>query len=162
MCEWVFVNGSINIDIYRRMYLLCKCWCIYVCTLIYTYVYVCTWVYTYVSVCSGGYWVYIYIYLYVLVACHGISDLFGEIQTSCRRPGPDPNYVVVDPTHRRFEDRCIGWSVDQCQFMQWRPDGDSVPKPRHFMWVFVLVYLSLMICFTCCLYHFMWLFVILY
>ena len=74
----------------------------YVCACLFMYVY------AYMFVCTCGCLACIYNYLYVLVACHSILDLFGEIRTSCRRPGPDPNYVVVDPTHRRFEDRCIG------------------------------------------------------
>ena len=82
----------------------------------------------------------IYIYLYVLVACYSISDLFGEIWTQLQeirtRFG---SVLVVDPIHRRFEDRSMGWSVDQYQFMQWRPDGDSVSKSHHFKWVFVLM-----------------------
>jgi len=44
--------------------------------------------------------------------------------------------LVVDPIHRQFEDRSIGRSEDQYWFVQWRPDGYSVPKLRHFMWVF--------------------------
>ena len=77
----------------------------YVCVYLYMYVYVG------VHVCVGVLRSVSSMHLYLFmcsVACHSILDLFGEIQTSCRRPGPDPNYVVVDPTHRRFEDRCIG------------------------------------------------------
>ena len=50
---------------------------------------------------------------------------------------------VIDPIHWRFEDRSMRWSSDPYRFVQWRPDGDSVRKPRHFMWVFALVPLSL-------------------
>ena len=32
---------------------------------------------------------------------------------------------VVDPTHRRFKDWSMGWSVDEYRFVQWRPDSDS-------------------------------------
>ena len=46
-------------------------------------------VYTYVSVCSGVCLVYIFIIICMLVTCYSILDLFGEIRTSCRRPGPD-------------------------------------------------------------------------
>ena len=73
--------------------------------------------------------------------------------------------LVVDPIHRRFEDRSMGWSVDQYQFVQWRLDSDSVSKLRHFMWVFVLVHFLIYRCryaFTCYTYHYMWLSVIFY
>ena len=73
--------------------------------------------------------------------------------------------LVLEPMHRQFEDRFMGWSVDQYRFVQWRPDGDSLPKLRHFMWVFAFVsfsYLPLTVAFTCCSYHFMWFSVIFY
>ena len=68
--------------------------------------------------------------------------------------------LVMHPIHWRFEDRCTGWSRDLYQFMQWRPDDDSVPKLRHFMWVFALVlssYLSLSVVLICYLHYFIWL-----
>jgi len=57
---------------------------------------------------------------------------------------------VMDPIHMQLKDRSMRWSVDQYQFVQWRPDGDSGLKPRHLMWVFALVsfpYFSLSILF---------------
>jgi len=60
--------------------------------------------------------------------------------------------TVVDPTHRRFEDRPMGVFRGSYRFVQWRPDGDSFPKPRHFMWVFALVSFSLFTVLSCVLY----------
>ena len=79
------------------------------------------------------------------------------------RYGRSGYVFVVDLIHRQFEDRSTGWFVDQYQFEQWRPDGDSVPKPRHFMWAFILVHFLIYRCryaFTCYTYHIMWLSVI--
>ena len=73
-----------------------------------------------------------------LVAWFSVSDSLGWSKLSNRRFG----FVsILEPMLRRFKDRSIGWSVNQYRFVQLRPDGDSVLKPRHFMWVFVLVYL---------------------
>ena len=81
--------------------------------------------------------------MYVLVVCYNVSDLFGEIRTQLQETRTRSRFMlIVDPIHRRFEDLSIGWSVDQYRFVQWRPDGNSVPKPRHFMWVFVLMSFS--------------------
>ena len=65
----------------------------YCCVCLYTYVYV----YAYMFVCTCGCLACIYIYLYVLVACYSISDLFGEIRTSYRRPGPDSGSCRCGP-----------------------------------------------------------------
>ena len=91
---------------YRCMYISVYM-CMYAWLLVCTRICMCMWVYTYVSVCSGVCLVYIYIYLYVLVTCYSISDLFGEIRTSCRRPGPD-------------SDSCSLWT---------RYNGDSKTDP---------------------------------
>ena len=74
------------------------------------------------------------------------ADLFGKIRTCYRRFRFVP---VMNLIHRRFEDRSMGWSADSYRFVQWTPDGNSVPKLRHFMWVFVLMlilYLLLLVC----------------
>ena len=74
----------------------------------------CTWVYTYVSVCTCECLACIYDYLYVLVACYSISDLFGEIQTSCRRPRQDSDSYRCGPDTeeiRRSTHRTIRRSV---------------------------------------------------
>jgi len=60
-------------------------------------------------------------------------------------PNPIRIYARYGPINRRFEDRSMGWSVDQCQFVQWRSDSDSVPKSRYFMWVFLVFLLSILI-----------------
>ena len=113
--------------------------CIYVCILVYVYV----WVYTYVYACML--WsVYMYESMFVWV------HVFGCVLQRFRfvRWDPDPIRInaCVDPIHTRFEDRSMRWSVDQYRFVQWRPHDDSVPKPRHFMWVFVIVDLPLSVC----------------
>ena len=109
--------------------------CMCVCVLVH--VCVCRWVYVYsVYIC-------IYISSCVLVAWYSVSDSFGEIQTCYRRFGL---MFVMNPIHWWFKDWSMGWSVDQHLFVQWRPDGDSVPKSRHFMWMFILVYLPLSVC----------------
>jgi len=110
--------------------------------------YVCVYLYMYVGVhvCVGLLGRVFSIHLYLLVCVGCMLQYFGFVQWDLNPASGDPDpiwiRVVVNPTHRRFEDRFIGWSVDQCQFMQWRPDGDSVPKPRHFMWVFILMPIS--------------------
>jgi len=95
-----------------------------------------------------------------------VSDPFGEIRTNLQETQTQSEFVlVVDPIHKQFEDRSIGWSVDQNWFVQWRPDDDSVPKPHHFMCVFFLVHLLIYRCqyaFTYYTYHFMWFSIIFY
>jgi len=49
---------------------------------------------------------------------------------------------VVNPIQGRFKDRFMGWSGDPYQSVWRRSDGDSVPRLRHFMWVFALVSFS--------------------
>ena len=63
----------------------------YVCACLFMYVY------AHMFVCTCGCLACIYNYLYVLVACYSISDLFGEIWTSCRRPGPDSDSCRCRP-----------------------------------------------------------------
>jgi len=75
----------------------------------------------------------------VMLLLQGDPDPFGEIWTHYRRFGLE---LVMDPMHWRFENRPMGWSVDQYRFVQWRPEGDSVTKLRHFMWVFAFVLFS--------------------
>ena len=73
--------------------------------------------------------------------------------------------LVMDLIQWRFKNWFMGWSIDQYRFMMWRPEGDLVPKPRHFMWVFVLEYFFIYCCryvLTCYSYHFMWLSIIFY
>ena len=86
----------------------------YCCVCLYTYVYV----YAYMFVCTCGCLACIYIYLYVLVACYSVSDSFGEIRTVAGDPDPIQVQVVVDPIQWEFEDRCMGWFVDQYRFVQ--------------------------------------------
>jgi len=109
----------------------------------------------------------IYLYLFVcVVACYSILDSLGVIRTQLQETRTGSRFMlVVDPIHRQFEDRLMGWSIDQYRFVQWRPDSDPVRKLRHFMWVFVFVsfsYLPLSICIMFYFYHFMWLFDLFY
>ena len=78
-----------------------------------------------------------------LVACYSVSDSLGWSKLGNERFRFIP---ILDPIHKLFEDRFMEWSVDQYRFVQWRPDGDSVLKLRHFMWVFVLMCLPLSVC----------------
>ena len=103
-------------------------------------------------------WVYMCVYVYecMFVWVHGLGcvlhrlDPFGEIRTHCKRL----KFVFVnDPIHWRFEDQPIGWYGDSYRFVQWRPDGDSVLEPRHFMWVFVYWSISILVFLPYC---FMW------
>ena len=48
----------------------------------------------------------------------------------------------MDSIHCRFEDRPMRWSENSYRFVQWRPDGDSDPNSRHYMWVFILMLFS--------------------
>jgi len=84
--------------------------------------------YVYVGehVCVGVLRRVLSMYLYLFVCVSRVLQHFGfvrEIRTFAGDPDTIRIRVVVDPTHRRSEDRCLGWSVDQCQFVQWRPDG---------------------------------------
>jgi len=63
----------------------------------------------------------------------------------------DPNPVTEDPDPLQEIRICARYELDTLAirrpthemtrkpywFVQWRPDGDSDPKSRHFMWVFV-------------------------
>jgi len=97
-----------------------------VCT--YVYMYTCIWVCTCVSMHP-----YVYVCMWLCVLQYGPvwwdPDPFQEIQ-SCARYGPVAQ-AFWRPNH--------GMIQGSYQFVQWRPDGDSDPKPRHFMWVFILM-----------------------
>jgi len=119
---------------------------VYVCIIVYVCVWVCPCVYAHVA-CVYGYMcecimsVWWLSFLSVcLVACYSISDPFVRSKLGNRRFGIMP---IMDPIPWRFEDRSMGWSADQYQFVQWRSDDDSIPKLRHFMWI---PYLLLSIC----------------
>ena len=115
--------------------------CIYVCGRVYTYV-ICVGINCPPSLC--------------MVVWYNVTDQFGEIRTYYRR---FRFVLIMNPIWWRFKNRPMRCSVDQYQFMQWRPDDDSVLKSRHFMWVFTLVsfsYLSLSVLSIYYLYHFMW------
>ena len=115
---------------------VCMCLLVYVSV----YVYVCIMlvcVYVYVCVCISS--------CVCMVASYSDPNPFDEIRTRYGRFGV---VLVMDPIHWRFEDRPMGWAGDSYQFVRWRPDSNPVPKPRHFMWVFVLMsfpYLPLII-----------------
>jgi len=109
-----------------------------------------------VHVCVGvlGSMFSVYLYFFACLGCmYSVSDLLGEIQTVAGNPDSIRIRTRCGSDTQRFEDRSMRWSVDQYQFVQWRPDSDSVPKPRHFMWVFVYwsIFNSNILS-----YHFMW------
>jgi len=84
-------------------------------------------------VCMSMY-VFVYHRVYMVACCSDSDSLMrSELDNERFR-----FVLVVDPIHWRFEDRPIEWSGDSYQFVQWRPNGDSDPKSRHFMWVFAL------------------------
>jgi len=112
----------------------------------------------YVRVCIVYVWVCVHVYLcmcvYVcIVMCYSISNSFVRSELGNGR------FIVpvIDSIAWRFEDRPMGWSGDPYRFVQWRPDGDSVTKSCHFMWVF-LVYFN----FNALSYYFMWIFILFY
>jgi len=117
-----------------------KCICMYImCVIIFgVYVYMmcmheieCIHVYVCMCVC--------YIIMCMtpwVIACCSDLDSFVRSELGNRR---SRLRVRCDPMHWRFEDRSMGWSGDPYRFVQWRPDGDSDTKSRHFMWVFVLM-----------------------
>ena len=118
--------------------------CIYV-LYVYMLLYTCTSTFMYcirLSVCLSTCVImfkYVWICDMCTVACFSDSDPFCEIRTRCWR---FRFVLVMDQIHRRFEDRSMGWSVDQYRFVQWIPDSNSVLKLRYFMWVFVLMSFS--------------------
>ena len=143
MCVRVFTN---RVCVCAREYVgLCvciytsRCMYEYICMLMYTRLYVCLGVYK--SMC-----VYVLVYYMCLVACYNVSYSFRRSKIGNRRVGFVP---IMNPIQWRFKDRHMGWSRDPYQFVQWKPEGDSDPKPCHFMWVFAFIsffYLLLSIC----------------
>ena len=147
----------------------CKYMYIYVCIEVYVCVYSYRCMHVGIRVCIYmQVWVLsLYLCLYVCVGC--VLQYFGPVWWDPNPATGDPDPIricaLVDPIHRWFEDRSMRWSIDQYRFVQWRSDGDSIPKPRYFMWVFVLVHFLIYRCryaFTCYTYHFMWLFIVFY
>ena len=122
--------------------------CGYVCVYI---LYVCVYLYSvgYTCICVHV-WVYERVIMF-MCACGCVVQRFRPVWWNS-----DPLREIrfgarYEPIHWRFEDRPMGWSEDSYRFMQWRPHGDSVPKRRHFMWVFALVHF-LIYSYQCCLY----------
>jgi len=148
------------------------CACVGMCIYIYNmyvcvYSYICMYVGIPVYVCTCGVRVWIHVWVYYvcvdspsslyLVASYNDTDPFGEIRTRYRRL---EFVLVVNPIQWQFEDQSMRWSRDSYRFMQLRPDGDSISKLCHFMWVFVSMsfsYLSLPVVHTCYLFYFIWL-----
>ena len=102
-------------------------WCIHVSMVGITYMCECV-------IC-----VLIFLPLCVWLRVTAITDSFVRSKLSNRRFGFVP---VMHLIHWGFEDRHIKWSGDPYGFVQWRPDGNSDPKSRHFKWVFALVLFS--------------------
>ena len=125
----------------------------YVGVCVYLYTYICLGVCLNTCMCTVG---CSYDFKCV-VMCDSDPDPFRRFELSNGRPRTWFRFVpIMYPIHRQFEDRPMGWSGDLYQFVQWRPDGDSVPKLRHFMWVFVLVYFIIYryrFALTCYSYH---------
>ena len=116
---WVYMSAWVWMLVFKCMYV-----CIKVCVCVYPYVVcVCARMYVRVSSC---------VWLRV-AAIWTRYRIFGFV-------------LVMNPIRWQFKGRSMRWSVDQYMFVQWRPDGDSVPKPRHFMWVFVIVHFLIYHC----------------
>jgi len=98
----ISMQGSVHACV--SMYI---CVCINVCMCIL--VYVCVWVLISLPLC-------------VRLRVTAITDSFVRSELSYGRYG---FVLVVNPIHRRFEDRSMGWSGDPYRFVQWRPDSDS-------------------------------------
>ena len=135
------------------------------------YSYVCMYFGVPLCVCTCGVrvWVHIGCIMCVCVCVDSPSFLCVRLCAKVMRTSSwDPDQLqetqtrsgfifTVDPIHRRFKDRPMGWFGDSYRFVQWRPDDDSLPKSRHFMWVFVLVLFSNLPChwiFVFYFYHF--------
>ena len=129
------------------------CVCIYICMYVYThiYVYICMYmgVHVYVCMCVCVYMWCVYVYECMFVWIHlfgcvvtAITDSFVQSEIGNRRFILVP---VMHLIHGWFEDRPMRWSRDPYRFIQWRSGDDLDPRPRHFMWVFVLL-LSLIYC----------------
>ena len=128
------------------------CVCVSSCSwVLLAYVHVCLSVYMHVHTAC----ICLYINLCML-AWYSDTNPFGKIQTRYRRFG---SVLAVEPMLGQFEDRPMGWSRNPYWFVQWRSDGNSVLRLRHFKWVFALLsffYFLLSIIFICYLYHFIW------
>jgi len=131
---------------------MCVCACACVCGYVYN-VYVsicmssCVYRYMYVWGCTRmclcarvGMLECIYVTCICSVVCCSDSDSFVQYKLSNGRFRVVP---IMDPIPWQFEDLSMRWSADLYQFMHWRPDNDSISKPRHFMLVFALVLFSL-------------------
>ena len=58
-------------------------------------------------------------YLCLYICGYSISDPFGEIRTQLLETRTRSGFMpVVDPIHRQFEDRPMGWFGDPYQFVQ--------------------------------------------
>ena len=128
----MYVCTNVCIVCVHELELLCTYRCMY-----YACLGVCMSTYMYVlCVC-----VQVYVHMSSCIWLHGYSvlDSFVRSELSNRRFRFVP---VMDSIHWQFEDRPMRWSRDQYQFVQWRPDGDSDSKTRHFMCVFVLMSFS--------------------
>jgi len=137
---YVYISVCIYINVCWFLFkYACMLVYIFTCLRIYAGVHICLHVYIMECIHVRGYfcvrscvWLRVAVFRIRLVR----SGLLQEIRTRFRF------VLVVDPIHRRFEDRSMRWSVDQCWFVQWRPDDISVPKLCHFMWVFDLMSFS--------------------
>ena len=98
-------------------------------------------VHVYMCMCVRMWCVYVYKCIFVWVYVFGcVVQCF---RTACEIRTRFGFVFAEDPIHRRFEDRPMGWLGDPYRFIQWRADGNSDPKSRHFMWVFIFVSLLL-------------------
>ena len=124
---------------WSRMVCKCSaCGCMYV---YFMYWFVHVWIIMYICLCG------LFVYVGCVLQRCGTRTRLYDPNSVTRDPDSIEFVLVVDPIHWRFKDRSIGWSKDSYWFVQWRPDGDSDTKPRHFMWVFFVYLLSFSVLF---------------
>jgi len=117
-----------------------------------------------------GVYACIFFYMCVYLWSCGIMCVWLRGTTISVRSGPvwwDPYgrfgfMSVMDPIHCRFKNRPMGWFGGSYRFVRWRQDGDSDPKPHHFMWVFVYWSISISVFLPYCLMRFYILFCIIF
>ena len=112
----------------------------YVYTCICMYVIICRCIPVYVCGVCRCTCAYLYSCEFMFsVACCSVSNSPVRSELGNRRFEFIP---VVDPIDWKFEDRLMGWFGDLYWFVLWIPDGDSILKLHHFMWVLSFMYFS--------------------
>jgi len=109
---------------------ICMCTCMCMCTCDGMW---CVFVYVYTGMYQSM-WTYLPLSMRVCLCVNSNTDSLMRSEPSNGRPG---FIFAEDSIHMWFEHRHTRWFRDPYRYMQYRPDGDSDPRPRHLMWVFV-------------------------